>query len=65
MKNLEKAAKQPTVSDCLNYLEEIGWSDLIDGRFSEEVVNDLKMGFVGISDEMIEKVLKIVIVDEN
>lgn len=53
------------MSDCLNYLEEIGWSDLIDGRFSEEVVNDLKIGFVDISDEMIEKVLKIVIVDEK
>ena len=66
MDNLKQSTKQPSISDCLQLLDEAGWSELIDKRFSEEVANDLKQCYgSSISDEMIEKILKIVIIDED
>lgn len=50
-----------TVYDCLDYLQEIGWTELIDGRWRDKVVGDLKERFPDISEDLLNKVLSIVI----
>lgn len=50
------------VNKCLRYLDNSGWSDLIDSRWEEDVVKELKHNFPNISDEVIEKVLELVLV---
>ena len=50
------------VSDCLRYLDKAGWSELIDSRWEEDVVKELKHNFPNISDEVIEKVLELVLI---
>lgn len=50
-----------TVYDCINYLQEIGWTELIDGRWRDKVVSDLKERFPDISEDLLNKVLSIVI----
>jgi hypothetical protein len=50
------------VNKCLRYLDNAGWSDLIDSRWKEDVVKELKHNFPNISDEVIEKVLELVLV---
>lgn len=50
------------VNKCLRYLDNAGWSDLIDSRWEQDVVNELKMKFPKITDEVIEKVLELVLV---
>ena len=50
------------VNKCLRYLDNTGWSDLIDSRWEEEVVKELKHNFPNVSDEVIEKVLELVLV---
>lgn len=50
------------VNKCLRYLDNAGWSDLIDSRWEDDVVKELKHNFPNISDEVIEKVLELVLV---
>lgn len=50
------------VNKCLRYLDNAGWSDLIESRWEEDVVKELKHNFPNISDEVIEKVLELVLV---
>ena len=50
------------VNKCLRYLDNAGWSELIDSRWEDEVVKELKHNFPNISDEVIEKVLELVLV---
>ena len=38
------------VNKCLRYLDNAGWSDLIDSRWEEDVVKELKHNFPNISD---------------
>lgn len=51
-----------SVRDCLLHLEEKGWSELIDTRWKQLVIEELTNEFPDITDDIIEKVLKIVIV---
>lgn len=51
-----------SVRDCLLYLEEKGWSELIDARWKQLVTKELTNEFPNITDNIIEEVLKIVIV---
>jgi hypothetical protein len=51
-----------SVRDCLLHLEEKGWSALIDTRWKQLVIEELTNGFPGITDDIIEEVLKIIIV---
>ena len=51
-----------SVRDCLLHLEEKGWSELIDTRWKQLVIEELTNEFPNITDDIIEKVLKIVIV---
>lgn len=52
----------PDVSECLQYLEDEGWSDLIDERWSTEVQNDLTKKFPGIEPDVLLDVLRIVLI---
>lgn len=51
-----------SVRDCLLHLEEKGWSELIDTRWKQLVIEELTNEFPDITNDIIEKVLKIVIV---
>ena len=46
----------------LEYLQEIGWSDLIDSRWRNRVIEDIRSEFPQVDDEIIEEVLKIVLI---
>jgi hypothetical protein len=46
----------------LEYLQEIGWSDLIDRRWKDKVTEDIRSEFPQVDDETLEEVLKIVLV---
>ena len=50
------------VNDCLRYLDKAGWSELIESRWEDDVVKELKLKFPNISDEVIDKVLELVLV---
>lgn len=50
-----------SVRDCLLHLEEKGWSDLIDTRWKQLIIEELTNEFPDITDNIIEEVLKIVI----
>ena len=51
-----------SVRDCLLHLEEKGWSELIDARWKQLVIEELTNEFPDITDNTIEEVLKNVIV---
>lgn len=46
----------------LEYLQKIGWSDLIDSRWRYKVIEDIKSEFPQVDDEIIEEVLKTVLI---
>ena len=46
----------------LEYLQEIGWSDLIDSRWRYKVTEDIRSEFPQVDDETLKEVLKIVLV---
>lgn len=50
------------VSKCLQYLEDAGWSDLIDSRWKNQVTDELMKQFPNISDEVLARVLNLVLV---
>ena len=59
----EKQARTfAAVADCLEYLEEKGWSELIDSRWENDVVKDLKEKFPDISDEVLGRTLSLVLI---
>ena len=51
-----------TIKDCLLYLEQQGWSDLIDSRWEQKVIEELKNKFPDVSDDIIKEVLLVVLV---
>ena len=53
--------KKCTEYDVLEYLESRGWSDFIDSKWINIVIEDIKKGFPNISDNLIAEVLHIVI----
>lgn len=50
------------VRKSLIYLEEIGWSELIDSRWENEVTKIIKEQFPEINDETLKYALKIVLI---
>lgn len=46
----------------LEYLQEIGWSDLIDSRWRDKVTEDIRSEFPQVDDETLEEVLKTVLI---
>ena len=50
------------VNKCLRYLDNAGWSDLIDSRWRNKVIEDIKSEFPQVDDEILEEVLKTVLI---
>ena len=47
------------ISEILQFLEEEGWLELIDSRWKDDVIRDIKLKFPNISEETINEVLKV------
>lgn len=52
----------PSVKEVLLYLDKIGWSNLIDERWTKKVVNDIKEEYPNITEDILNKVLDIIII---
>ena len=50
-----------TVKDVLEFLDESGWSELIDSRWERELTKEIFNKFPNITQEVLDKTLKIVI----
>jgi hypothetical protein len=50
-----------TIKDVLEFLDESGWSELIDSRWERELTKEIYNKFPNISEEVLDKTLKIVI----
>lgn len=53
---------KPTVQEVLKYLEDVGWTELIDSRWERQVIKDIQSGFPNIDPETLEYVLNLVLV---
>ena len=50
-----------TVIDVLLYLQEAGWSDLVDERWKNKLEAEIKTKFEYIKQEVLDEVLELVI----
>lgn len=50
------------VREVLLYLEDAGWSDLIDSRWKNDLVNEITEKFPNLENEVLEEVLNLVLV---
>ena len=50
------------IQDVLVYLEDIGWTELIDSRWERQVIKDIQSGFPNIDPETLEYVLNLVLI---
>lgn len=57
-----KIMKYYSTRIILEYLQELGWSDLIDSRWRNKVTEDIRSEFPQVDDEILEEVLKIVLI---
>lgn len=53
-----------TKRDILNYLQSLGWTELIDARWERQVIRDMGEGFPDASPELVEEVLNVVLVKD-
>ena len=58
----ENKVDKHMVKKCLLYLEEEGWSELIDERWKNDVIDILKKRFSELNDITLEYILKIILV---
>lgn len=49
------------ITNAFRCLEAAGWSDLIDKRWKNDVVKELKEGVPGITDDEIKQILEVVL----
>lgn len=50
------------ISEILHYLTDIGWTELIDSRWKDDVILNIKQEFPNVSDEIINEILRVVLV---
>ena len=50
------------IREGLLYLQEQGWSDLIDSRWKDDVIKEIKTCIPNISDEDLNEILNLVLV---
>lgn len=50
------------VTDVLQYISDIGWSDLIDSRWREELIKDILDGFPDILEDELNEILNVVLI---
>lgn len=48
--------------DVLEYISDLGWTDLIDSRWREKLIDDIFEGFPDIYEDELEEVLNIVLI---
>ena len=53
--------KEVTVKEVLLYLQEAGWSDLVDERWKNKLEAEIKTKFEYIKQEVLDEVLELVI----
>ena len=53
---------ETTVRDVLLFLEDTGWSDLIDKRWERQLIKEIQSQFPGIEKDVLEEVLNLVLV---
>ena len=56
--------KNHNISKGLQYLEERGWTELIDSRWTIDVYEELLSSGLGLSDEEMREVINVVCVPE-
>ena len=61
MKNLNQEQMTNT-KDVLEYISDLGWTDLIDSRWRGELIIDILEGFPDIDEDELEEVLNIVLI---
>lgn len=54
--------EQITIQDTLQYLEKIGWSDLIDSRWERQVIKDIVDRFPNITQDVLDQTLDTVLI---
>jgi hypothetical protein len=54
--------RKDDIGKCLLLLEEEGWSELIDSRWTDKVIEIIKEKYPDMDDDTIQDVLKIVII---
>ena len=59
---MTRTEKFVQVAKCLEHLEEAGWTELIDSRFEEDVVKELKNKFPDLPENIIEELLNLVLI---
>lgn len=50
------------IKDVLEYISDLGWTDLVDSKHEEELTNDILEGFPDILDDELEEVLNTVLI---
>lgn len=50
-----------SVKDCLIYLDQQGWSELIDPRWEQDIIKELKTQFPNLKDKILKETLDVVI----
>jgi hypothetical protein len=48
--------------DVLEYISDLGWTDLVDSRWRGELIIDILEGFPDIDEDELEEVLNIVLI---
>ncbi len=58
----ENISKTTSVSDCLDYLETAGWSELIDTRWRRQIEKELRIEFGDtLSEETLNEAVNVVL----
>ena len=50
------------IQDVLVYLEDAGWTELIDSRWERQVIKEIQSGFPDIDKETLECVLNLMLI---
>lgn len=53
---------KPTIQEVLKYLEQEGWTELIDSRWERQVIREIRSGFPDIDQKTLEYILNLVLV---
>lgn len=48
--------------DVLEYISDLGWTDVIDSKWREKLIKDILEGFPDIVEDELEEVLNIVLI---
>lgn len=51
-----------TVRDVLLFLEDAGWSDLIDKRWERQLIKEIQSHFPDVKKDVLEEVLNLVLI---